>query len=210
MPRSPRKTLVRLASLAAGVTLLAGGAIAATTGSARADDTILNVHYDLTGTTTINKLNTTVNLGDGTLQSAVDLTTGTASSTLTFGTATATVKVLGIPISATEEIVQNGSATGAVDLTGNTISSTANVSLKITGLSVAGLHIPVPSSCQTSPFNITVSSQSGFTVGGGGPLSGTYTIPDFHNCGLETLVLDLAISGPGNTINLTLGALQLG
>jgi hypothetical protein len=50
-----------------------------------------------------------------------------------------------------------------------------------------------------------VSSGTVFTIGGGGPVSGTYTIPPFANCFLETLVINLTIPGPGNTISLTLG-----
>ena len=43
-----------------------------------------------------------------------------------------------------------------------------------------------------------------------GPVSGSYTIPAFHHCLLNTLLLNLTIPGPGNTLNLTLGQLQLG
>ncbi|MBV9444567.1 MAG: hypothetical protein JO345_01505, partial [Streptosporangiaceae bacterium] len=108
------------------------------------------------------------------------------------------------------EMIQNGPATGTVNLTANTITSTANVTLKITKLIVAGLTLPVGNSCETTPFNIAISSGAGFTVGGGGPVSGTYTIPAFHHCLLNTLLLNLTIPGPGNTLNLTLGALQIG
>lgn len=211
MSRLPRRPLARrLAALAAGATLLAAAGIAATASSASAD-TVVNVHYALTGTTFIKKLNTTVNLGSGTLASTVDLTTGTSSSTLTLPPATASAKVLNlIPVSATTEMIQNGPATGTVNLNANTISSTASVTLKITSLTVAGLRLPVGNSCQTSPFSVTLSSGAGFTVGGGGPISGTYTIPAFHHCLLNTLLLNLTIPGPGNTLNLTLGALQLG
>ena len=45
---------------------------------------------------------------------------------------------------------------------------------------------------------------------GGGAVSGSYTIPAFHHCLLNTLLLNLTIPGPGNTLNLTLGQLQLG
>jgi len=45
---------------------------------------------------------------------------------------------------------------------------------------------------------------------GGGPISGSYTIPFFSHCGLNTLLLNLTIPGSGNTLNLTLGQLQLG
>ena len=211
MPRLPRRPLARrLAALAVGTSLLAAAGLAATAGSASAD-TVLNVHYALTGTTFIKKLNTTVDLGSGTLASTVDLTTGTSSSTLTLPPATASAKVLGlIPVSATTEMIQNGPASGTVNLTTNTISSTASVTLKITSLTVAGLRLPVGDSCQTSPFSVTLNSGAGFTVGGGGPISGSYTIPAFHHCLLNTLLLNLTIPGPGNTLNLTLGQLQLG
>ena len=67
MSRLPRRPLARrLAALAVGTGLLATLAVAATAGSASAD-TVLNVHYAITGTTFIKKLNTTVNLGSGTL-----------------------------------------------------------------------------------------------------------------------------------------------
>jgi len=209
--RLPRRPLARrLAALALGSTLLAAGGAAATAGSASAD-TIINVHYALTGTTFIKKLNTTVNLGSGTLASTVDLTTGASSSTLTLPPATASVKELGIiPVAATTEMIQNGPATGTVNLNTNTITSTASVTLKITNLTIAGINAPVGGNCQTSPFSVTLSSGPGFTVGGGGPVSGSYTIPAFRHCGLNTLLLNLTIPGQGNTLNLTLGQLQLG
>jgi len=209
--RLPRRPLARrLAALALGTTLLAAGGAAATAGSASAD-TVINVHYALTGTTFIKKLNTTVNLGSGTLASTVDLTTGASSSTLTLPPATASVKELGIiPVAATTEMIQNGPATGTVNLNTNTITSTASVTLKITNLTIAGINAPVGGNCQTSPFSVTLSSGPGSTVGGGGPVSGSYTIPAFRHCGLNTLLLNLTIPGRGNTLNLTLGQLQLG
>lgn len=214
-----RKRLALLAT-ASGVALLAATGVAATPGAASAAsavpadtaaDQTINVHYAVTGTTFLAKLNTTVNLGSGTLASTVDLTTGTSESTLSLPPATASVKEFGfIPVSATTEMIQNGPAAGTVNFTTNTISSTANVTLKITKLTIFGVSLPVGNSCQTSPFNIGINSGSGFTVGAGGPVSGSFTIPAFHSCGLNTPLLNLTIPGSGNTLNLTLGALQLG
>jgi hypothetical protein len=208
LPGRSRTTRLAIVTVSAG--LLTAVGLATTAGPAAADS-VVNVHYALTGTTFIKKLNTTVNLGSGTLSAAVDLTTGTSTSTLSLPPATASVNELGIlPVSATTEMIQNGPATGTVNLTANTITSTASVTLKITKLTVAGLSLPVGNSCQTTPFNISISSGAGFTVSGGGPVSGTYTIPLFHHCLLNTLLLNLTIPGPGNTLNLTLGALQIG
>ena len=200
----------RLAMMAAGIALLAATGVMAASGAASAD-TVVNAKYPVTGTTFIAKLNTTVNLGSGNLAATVDLTTGASQSTLTLPPATVSVKEFGIiPVTATTEIIQNGTAAGTVNFAANTITSTANVTLKITSLTVFGISLPVGNACQTTPFNISLSSGSGFTVSGGGPVSGSYTIPAFHNCGLNTLLLNLTIPGSGNSINLTLGALQLG
>ena len=207
----PRRSLVkRLATLAAATTLLAAAAAAATAPRASAD-TVVNAHYALTGTTFLKKLNSTVNLGSGTLAATVDLTTGAVSSTLSLPPATVSMKELGIiPVSATATMVQNGPATGTANLTTNTITSSASVIFKITKLKVAGLNVPIGGNCASSPFSVSLSSGPGFTVSGGGPLSGSYTIPPLHGCGLTTPVLNLLIPGPGNTFNLTLGPLQLG
>jgi len=209
-PRPVRRSRTFLALMAPAAAALATAGVLATSGAASADTTV-NVHYGVTGTTFIAKLNTTVNLGSGNLAATVDLTTGASQSTLTLPPATVSVKEFGIvPVTATTEIIQNGTAAGTVNFSANTINSTANVSLKITNLTVFGVSLPVGNNCQTSPFNIGISSGPGFTVSGGGPVSGTYTIPAFHHCGLNTLLLNLTIPGSGNTLNLTLGQLQLG
>lgn len=51
----------------------------------------------------------------------------------------------------------------------------------------------------------SIRSQPGFNIIKGGNLAGTYTIPPFAHCGLETVVIDLTLPGGGNTITLTLG-----
>lgn len=62
-------------------------------------------------------------------------------------------------------------------------------------------------SCETrTPATISLTSGAGFNLLNGGTLSGTYTIPPFSHCGLNTALINLTIPGPGNTIALTLGA----
>jgi hypothetical protein len=208
MPRISRRRTLAIAALS--TVLLGAVTLAATAGPAAADNTI-NVHYALTGTAFLKKLNTTVNLGAGTLAATVDLTTGASTSTLSLPPATVSTKELGfIPVTATTEMIQNGPAAGTVNLSTNTITSTASVTLKIDKLTAFGLTLPVGNSCETSPFNVTLTSGAGFTVGGGGPIGGSFTIPQLHHCLLNTLLLNLTIPGPGNTLNLTLGALVIG
>jgi hypothetical protein len=206
------------------LTLLAATAAAAVAGIAAAtpalaspgaptapSDTTVSVSYPVTGSTFIKAINSTIDLGPGTLATTADLTTSTLTGTLTLPPATGSFKELGlVPVTATTEMIQDGTATGTVDFTTNAVTTTATDTIKLTSLKVAGLPIPVGSSCETSPATITVSSQAGFNVLNGGTLSGTYTIPTFAHCGLATLLINLTLPGPGNTISLTLGKGTLG
>jgi hypothetical protein len=209
-PRLPRLTRARTLAFTALTLTAAAGAFIAVAATPASADTTITATYPVTGSTFIKSLDTTVALGPGTLASTLDLTTSAVSGTLSLPAATASFKEFGfIPVTATEELIQDGSATGTASLTDNTVSVTSTSTLKITSLSVAGLKIPVGSDCESAPTTISLSSQSGFTLLGGGNLAGTYTIPRFSHCGLATFLINLTIPGSGNTITLTLGAATL-
>jgi hypothetical protein len=55
------------------------------------------------------------------------------------------------------------------------------------------------------PHRYPASSSQGWSIIKGGTLAGTYTIPRFHHCLLDTLLINLTLPGPGNTIALTVG-----
>jgi hypothetical protein len=209
------------------LTLLAASAAAAVAGIAAAtpalaspgapaartapSDSTVSVSYPVTGSTFIKAIGGTIDLGPGTLSTTADLTTSTLTGTLTLPPATGSFKELGlIPVTATTEMIQDGTATGTVNFTTNAVTTTATDTIKLTSLKVAGVPILVGPSCETSPATISVSSQAGFNVLNGGTLSGTYTIPPFAHCGLATLLINLTLPGPGNTISLTLGKGTLG
>jgi hypothetical protein len=174
-------------------------------------DSTVSVSYPVTGSTFIKAIGGAINLGPGTLSTTADLTTSTLTGTLTLPPATGSFKELGlIPVTATTEMIQDGTATGTVNFTTNAVTTTATDTIKLTSLKVAGVPILVGPSCETSPATISVSSQAGFNVLNGGTLSGTYTIPQFAHCGLATLLINLTLPGPGNTISLTLGKGALG
>ena len=187
--------------------LVAALALAATPTAASASDTMLTVRYPINGSTLVKATNASLTLGPGTLKSTVDLNTGALTAKLNLPPATGSFKELGIvPVTATVALLQNGPTTGNIDLNTGAVTTTSNVTLQITSLSVAGLPVPVGSSCESStPASITLTSQPGFSITKGGTVSGTYTIPPFAGCGLVTPVLNLTIAGPGNTISLTLG-----
>ena len=206
-----RRRLTLLAATAAAA--VAGIALAspALASPAAPSDTTVSVSYPVTGSTFIKAIGSTINLGPGTLSTTADLTTSTLTGTLTLPAATGSFKELGlVPVTATTEMIQDGTATGTVDFSTNAVTTTATDTIRLTSLKVAGLAIPVGPSCQTSPATISVSSQAGFNVLNGGTLSGSYTIPPFAHCGLATLLINLTLPGPGNTISLTLGTGTLG
>jgi hypothetical protein len=211
-----RRLTLLAATAAAAVAGIAAATPALASGSAPAaptapSDTTVSVSYPVTGSTYIKAIKSTIALGPGTLSTTADLTTSTLTGTLTLPPATGSFKELGlVPVTATTEMIQDGTATGTVNFTTNAVTTTATDTIKLTSLKVAGLPIPVGSSCETSPATITVSSGAGFNVLNGGTLSGTYTIPPFAHCGLATLLINLTLPGPGNTISLTLGKGTLG
>jgi len=207
----------RLALLAASAAAAVAGIAAATPALASPaaptapSDSTVSVSYPVTGSTFIKAIGSTIDLGPGTLSTTADLTTSTLTGTLTLPPATGSFKELGlIPVTATTEMIQDGTATGTVNFTTNAVTTTATDTIKLTSLKVAGVPILVGPSCETSPATISVSSQAGFNVLNGGTLSGTYTIPPFAHCGLATLLINLTLPGPGNTISLTLGKGTLG
>jgi hypothetical protein len=186
--------------------LLALATIAATPAAASAA-TVIKVRYPVNGSTFLKAANATVTLGPGTLRSRVNLSNGNVTASLNLPPATGSFMEFGlIPVTATVAFIQNGPTTGKVDLNTGAVTTSSSITLQITSLSVGGLPVPVGPSCESAtPASVSLASQPGFSIVNGGTVSGTYTVPPFAGCGLITPVLNLTITGPGNTISLTLG-----
>ena len=206
MNRLLRAPLARGATVTALSGLLAAVTIAATPAAASAD-TMLKVRYPINGSTFLKAANASITLGPGKLISTVDLNTGAVTASLNLPPATGSFKEFGlIPVTATASFIQDGPTTGTIDLSTGAVTTMSNITMQITSLNVGGLPVPVGPSCESaSPASITLTSQPGFSIVKGGTVSGTYTLPPFANCGLVTPVLNLTITGPNNTISLTLG-----
>jgi hypothetical protein len=193
-----------VAGTAAG--LLAVATVLATGGTASAD-TFLTIKYPVTGTTHLATPNADVPLGPGHLKATADLNTGAIKANLTLPDATGSFKELGlVPVTATVALINDGPTTGTLNINTGAVTTTSMITMRIVDLKVAGIDLPVGPACQTSsPVSVTVSSQPGFNILKGGTVAGTYTIPPFANCGLNTLLINLTVPGSGNTITLTLG-----
>ena len=200
MPRIRRVVVGSVASM------LAVSGIVASSGAASADTTV-TARYPVTGSTHLAAPNANLPLGPGKLTATLDLSTYTVTGTLSLPESTGTFNEAGlVPVTATTKLINDGPTTGTVDPNTGAITSTSTITLQIVDLKVAGVDTFVGNSCKTStPVSVTVSSQPGFSIIKGGNVSGTYTIPSFVNCGLATLLINLTLPGPGNTITLTLG-----
>jgi len=203
--------MLLLATATAAAAGIGAGAAPALASAPAAAGSTLTVTYPVNGSTFINKVNSTVTLGPGKLVATANLTTLALTANLSLPPATGTFTEFGfIPVTATTRLIQDGKVTGKLSPTGNSVTTTATETLQLTALNIGGLPVPVGNACETSPTRITVASQPGFNVLKGGTLTGTYTIPPFAHCGLATVLINLTLPGPGNTISLTLGQAKLG
>ena len=204
------RLLRRRAVRGATVTALAGlvtAVVVATTPALASAGTTLTVRYPVSGSTFLKAANATVTLGPGTLRSKVNLNTGKVTASLNLPPATGSFKELGVvPVTATVAFIQDGPTTGTVDLNTGAVKTMSKITLQVTSLSVSGLPVPVGPACESAtPASVALASQPGFNIVNGGTVSGTYTVPSFAHCGLVTPVLNLTVTGPGNTLSLTLG-----
>jgi hypothetical protein len=209
--RLTKSSRTRTAVAAATAGLAAAFTVAATTVPASANTTV-RARYKVTGSTFLKAPNATLPLGPGRLAANVNLNTGAVKAALTLPDATLSFKQFGlVPVTATTHFINNGPTTGTLNLSTGAVATTSNITFQIVSLSIAGLPIPVGPSCESStPAVIQVASQPGFNLLKGGNLAGTYTIPQFANCGLVTPLINLTLTGPGNTITLTLGKAKIG
>lgn len=188
------------------------GTMAATAVPASATASTIKATYKVTGSTFLNAPSATLPLGPGKLVAHVNASTGAVKATLTLPDATGSFEELGvIPVTATAHFINNGPTTGTINLSTGAVTSTSHITMQLVSLSVAGIPLPLGPSCETStPAVVQVTSQPGFNLLKGGNLTGTYTIPQFANCGLATPLINLTLTGPGNTITLTLGKAKIG
>jgi hypothetical protein len=200
----------------AGLLASAGGIASAASASASASKAgkaskSLTVKYKVTGTTLIKSVDATAPLGPGKLTATVNLTTAALTANLSLPAATISFKEFGIvPVTATVNLVQDGQTTGQLNVNTGAVKTKSNITLQLTALFISGLAIPVPATCQSAtPMVVKLASQKGFSVTKGGPLAGSYTIPPVANCGELTALLNVIFPGPGNTINLKLGAAKV-
>jgi hypothetical protein len=206
MTRSAQRTRIRRAVIGSLTALIAGCGVLASAGAASADTTV-TLRYPVSGSTHLAAPNATLPLGPGTLTATADLSTYTVTAKLSLPDATGSFKELNaVPVTATAQLINDGPTTGTVNADTGAVATTSKITMRIVSLTVGGIPQLVGNSCETiTPVTVQVSSQPGWSIIKGGTLAGTYTIPPFHHCLLDTLLINLTLPGPGNTITLTVG-----
>jgi hypothetical protein len=203
--KSRRSRIRRLAAVATAAT--AAAAVMAIPGTANAQTPTLNMRYPFTGTSHIAGVNDDLELGPGTMTAALDLQTGNATADVDLPPVQGEFNAIGfIPTTVTTTFIEEGQSTAFVNPVGGATTARSKMTIQLSNLRVLGIPLLVGSNCKTeTPVDLVLNSQPGWSVLTGGTLSGTYTIPDFENCLLNTLIINAMIPGEGNTISLNLG-----
>jgi hypothetical protein len=202
--------LKRLAVLTSAVAVVLGG-VAVTPASAEIIP--FPVSFAVTGSTVVKKTGSAMSLGPGTLAGnlLVNDETGEVglSADLSLPPSQANISLVSglFKIKATVKVVPLGPATGT--LADATLTTHAKANMEISNIWV-GLLAPViplptvPGACKTkTPVDLNLVAKdidifSPITV------TADYTIPEFTNCWVADIALGALVSGPGNTITLTL------
>ncbi|MYW96666.1 hypothetical protein G3I59_40180 [Amycolatopsis rubida] len=182
---------------------------------AAATEIPIPISYSVTGSTVVKKTGSTLDLGPGSLAGnlLVDDQTGAVglNANLQLPPATAHISMLagGFKIKAKVTVTPTAPATGTLANGTLTTHETANMEISDiwAGPIVPVFPVPtVPGSCTTvKPIDLTLTAAN-VDITKPITLAGNYTIPDFKNCFIADLALGALVSGPDNTISLTLTA----
>ncbi|MGH1562148.1 hypothetical protein [Mumia sp. DW29H23] len=204
---TPTRLRRRIGRRAATVALAAVGTIAATAGSAVAAD--VYVDYDFNGTTNIASTGSNVTLGPAVMYTTV-ADDGTFVGDMTLPGTRTEFKLAGfIPVTADIDFIPTKPTTGQMIRVGRyrTLTSSSSYYVRLSNIAVVGFPLFAGSQCRTKdPVLMDANTPEGeyFTIADGGRLTGTYTIGDFQNCGLNTWLINTIIPGSGNTVDLQL------
>jgi hypothetical protein len=178
-------------------------------GPAQAVEPSINVDYDVNGTTHVASTDSDITLGPAVLHSNADSVGNFTGNMVLPGTRTE-FELLGfIPVTANVNFEPVGPTTGALARVGRiqVLNSTSTYYVRLTNIKASIFPLFAGPFCRTvDPVVIPANTPTGevFDIGLGGRLTGTYSIGNFQNCGLNTSLINSIIPGGGNTIELNL------
>ncbi|MEU4766825.1 hypothetical protein AB0H12_26560 [Actinosynnema sp. NPDC023794] len=164
----------------------------------------IKVLYEVEGVSRIHKLQSDLAIGPGTLEAEIDLVSGTITGDLSLPPSFGYFIVFGfVPNTARTDLIPVAQVTGTIK--DGYVKANAKLAIELSEVAVDEQPLDVGEACRTvEPASIDLE----------GPfelakmrMKGVYTIPPFGGCqGRERLdpLLTGLISGPGNTLDLTL------
>jgi hypothetical protein len=169
--------------------------------------------YKVVVTTHIKKSNQTVTNPPGVLKGAIDLDNGKLQGSISLPPAVSTTSEAGMPaLTSTIATVSLKPVIGHVNFSTLKVTSTSVFNIRIKTMyaavpKVLGVTLPAPkvnlvgNSCITvAPVSVTMSGIAHLD-GSPSKFSGTFSIPNFKNCGSMTNVINQQIPGGGNSFS---------
>ncbi|MGJ9422523.1 hypothetical protein [Aeromicrobium sp. CF3.5] len=176
----------------------------------------LDVTYDAVGTSYVAGPDATIDIGPTTLETTVESNGGALTGSLDIPKTSISFKAYGfLPASSDVEFIETAPVTGILSNDGTRafVDATATYTIKLTNTKILGLPTFTGDNCQTAePVIVPAKTpdDASFSIVGGGPLEGTFSIGEFENCGLTTGIINSIVPGDGNTIDLTVSNGRLG
>jgi hypothetical protein len=195
------------------------------------NDAVLTFNYIVKATAHIQKANLTMSPPPGTFKGQADITQGKILGQIYIPPSSFTQSIAGpLSVTATAAIVSTKPVTGTLKLANFKITATSTFIIRILTMyadtpvpptitippilpgmppiviTVPTLPVPkvnlVGNNCATaSPISVTMSGIA--HLDGPSTFTGTFSIPNFANCGLATALLNQEVPGPGNTFSAT-------
>ncbi|MGK5533940.1 hypothetical protein [Streptomyces sp. URMC 129] len=174
--------------------------IAAPLGNAAAPT---ELSYTATGSTHLAGLEADVPLGPGPTEVELDLDTGNLTADISLPESTTEFNLFGfLPTHAKVKIDQVGELSGTYQ--DGIVNVSGEFSVRITEVGHFGFGIPMPDCETTAPVAITLTSDDSFLPAEGGTLTGTYHLPEFADCGVDTAIINALVVGPEHSISIDL------
>ena len=164
----------------------------------------VKIDYEVTGTDTVKKTGSALQLGPGRLNTVLEASTGAITGTLALPPVRTTFTALGfLPVSAKVEFIPLGQTTGTI--VAGVVTSRSELRVKLSDVTVGGIPALVGDSCQSrTPMVVELTSEPGFNPIRGGKLSGRHDLPPFGGCFLAEPLINLLVPGPDNVLSLEL------
>ncbi|BBH68475.1 hypothetical protein ACTI_51600 [Actinoplanes sp. OR16] len=186
------------------------GATAAVAAVSPAQAAPISIDFNnVTGTTRLAKPKADVAVPTSSVKTQIDLDTGTVTGSANLADLTAKLKLANlIGTTSTVKIVPVGGLTGTIDLGASKLSTTTRFTLKIVDVHTdiaPKINLVKYKNCRTTkPSTLTLNNTSPVELFKPITMEGKYTIPPFTGCGALTPLLTLLLSGPNNTMKLSL------